>query len=44
MGVGSGILGLIPVAAIAMWFHEKRMLATGLAATGASFGKFLILP
>lgn len=38
VGIGSGMLGLLPVAVIAMYFEEKRMLATGVAATGASFG------
>jgi MFS family permease len=38
VGIGSGILGLLPVAVIAMYFEEKRMFATGIAATGASFG------
>jgi MFS family permease len=36
MGVGSGLLALIPVAILAMFFEKKRMLATGLASTGAS--------
>jgi MFS family permease len=39
VGIGSGTLGLLPVAVIAMYFEEKRMLATGIAATGASFGE-----
>jgi MFS family permease len=36
MGVGSGLLALIPVAVLAMFFEKKRMVATGLASTGAS--------
>ncbi|KAF1848111.1 MFS general substrate transporter [Cucurbitaria berberidis CBS 394.84] len=36
MGVGSGLMALIPVAVLAMFFEKKRMLATGLASTGAS--------
>jgi MFS family permease len=36
MGIGSGLLALIPVAILAMFFEKKRMLATGLASTGAS--------
>lgn len=36
MGIGSGLLALIPVAVLAMFFEKKRMLATGLASTGAS--------
>lgn len=36
MGMGSGLLALIPVAVLAMFFEKKRMLATGLASTGAS--------
>jgi MFS family permease len=36
MGIGSGLLALIPVAILAMFFEKKRMIATGLASTGAS--------
>ncbi|KAH7353124.1 major facilitator superfamily domain-containing protein [Pyrenochaeta sp. MPI-SDFR-AT-0127] len=36
MGIGSGLMALIPVAVLAMFFEKKRMLATGLASTGAS--------
>jgi MFS family permease len=36
MGIGSGLLALIPIAVLAMFFEKKRMLATGLASTGAS--------
>lgn len=36
MGAGSGLMALIPVAVLAMFFEKKRMLATGLASTGAS--------
>jgi len=36
MGVGGGLQALIPVAVLAMFFEKKRMLATGLASTGAS--------
>jgi MFS family permease len=36
MGIGSGLLALIPVAVLAMFFEKKRMVATGLASTGAS--------
>jgi MFS family permease len=36
MGIGSGLLAIIPVAVLAMFFEKKRMLATGLASTGAS--------
>lgn len=36
MGIGSGFLALIPVAVLAMFFEKKRMLATGIASTGAS--------
>lgn len=39
MGIGSGFMALIPVAVLAMFFEKKRMLATGLASTGASVGK-----
>jgi MFS family permease len=36
MGVGSGLMAIVPVAVLAMFFEKKRMLATGLASTGAS--------
>jgi MFS family permease len=36
MGIGSGLLALVPVAVLAMFFEKKRMIATGLASTGAS--------
>jgi MFS family permease len=39
MGIGSGSLALIPVAVLAMFFEKKRMLATGLASTGASVAR-----
>ncbi|KAF1948279.1 MFS general substrate transporter [Byssothecium circinans] len=37
VGLGSGLLGLLPVAVISMYFEKKRMLAVGIASTGASF-------
>jgi MFS family permease len=40
VGLGSGALGLLPVAVIAMYFEEERMLATGITATGTSFGEW----
>jgi MFS family permease len=36
MGIGSGLLALVPIAVLSMFFEKKRMLATGLASTGAS--------
>lgn len=36
-GIGCGLLGLLPVGVISMYFEEKRMLAAGIVATGASF-------
>lgn len=36
-GIGCGLLGLLPVGVISMYFEEKRMLAAGIATTGASF-------
>ncbi|CAO2647330.1 Nn.00g082520.m01.CDS01 [Neocucurbitaria sp. VM-36] len=36
MGIGSGLMAIIPVVVLAMFFEKKRMLATGLASTGAS--------
>ena len=39
VGIGSGLLGLTSVAVIPLYFRKKRMLATGIAATGSSAGK-----
>ena len=39
-GLGSGLLGLTSVAIIPLYFERKRMLATGIAATGSSLGLF----
>lgn len=39
MGIGSGLLAIVPVVILAMFFENRRMLATGLASTGASVGK-----
>jgi MFS family permease len=36
MGIGSGLLAIIPIVVLAMFFEKKRMVATGLASTGAS--------
>jgi MFS family permease len=36
MGIGSGLMAIIPVAVLSMFFEKRRMLATGLASTGAS--------
>jgi MFS family permease len=36
MGIGSGLMAVIPVAVLSMFFEKRRMLATGLASTGAS--------
>jgi MFS family permease len=36
MGIGSGLMAVIPVAVLSAFFEKKRMLATGLASTGAS--------
>ncbi|KAJ5719791.1 MFS general substrate transporter [Penicillium malachiteum] len=36
VGLGSGLLGLASVAVIPMYFSKKRMIATGIAATGSS--------
>ena len=38
VGIGSGLLGLTSVAVIPLYFRRKRMLATGIAATGSSTG------
>ena len=39
VGLGSGFLGLASVAIIPLYFSRKRMIATGIAATGSSLGK-----
>ena len=39
VGIGSGLLGLTSVAVIPLYFRRKRMLATGIAATGSSTGR-----
>jgi hypothetical protein len=39
MGIGSGLLAILPVVILAMFFEKKRMLAIGLASTGASVCK-----
>ncbi|KAF9884055.1 hypothetical protein FE257_002341 [Aspergillus nanangensis] len=36
VGLGSGLLGLTSVAIIPLYFSKKRMIATGIAATGSS--------
>jgi MFS family permease len=36
MGIGSGLMAVVPVAVLSMFFEKRRMLATGLASTGAS--------
>ena len=41
VGIGSGLLGLTSVAVIPLYFRKKRMLATGIAATGSSTGEQL---
>lgn len=38
VGIGSGMLGLTSVAIIPLYFQQKRMMATGIAATGSSLG------
>jgi MFS family permease len=37
-GLGSGLLGLTSVAVIPLYFSSRRMIATGIAATGSSLG------
>ena len=39
VGLGSGLLGLTSVAVIPLYFSSKRMIATGIAATGSSLGR-----
>ncbi|KAF2148176.1 major facilitator superfamily transporter [Myriangium duriaei CBS 260.36] len=36
VGIGSGLLGLTSVAIVPLWFQKRRMVATGIAATGSS--------
>ncbi|RJE19832.1 Major Facilitator Superfamily [Aspergillus sclerotialis] len=40
-GLGSGLLGLTSVAVIPLYFERRKMLATGIAATGSSLGSFV---
>lgn len=40
VGIGSGLLGLTSVSVIPLYFAKKRMIATGIAATGSSLGEF----
>lgn len=39
VGLGSGLLGLTSVAIIPLYFSSRRMIATGIAATGSSLGE-----
>lgn len=39
VGIGSGLLGLTCVAVIPLYFQKRRMIATGIAATGSSLGR-----
>lgn len=41
VGLGSGLLGLMSVAVIPLYFERKRMVATGIAATGSSLAGIL---
>lgn len=43
VGLGSGLLGLTSVAVIPLYFSKKRMIATGIAATGSSLGKLRLI-
>lgn len=38
VGIGSGLLGQISLVVIPLYFKSRRMIATGIAATGASLG------
>ncbi|KAL9001737.1 MAG: hypothetical protein Q9188_005297 [Gyalolechia gomerana] len=38
VGIGSGLLCLTSAAVIPLYFRKKRMIATGIAATGSSIG------
>ena len=38
VGLGSGLLGLLSIVVIPLYFSSKRMLAIGIAATGSSLG------
>ncbi len=38
VGLGSGLLGLTSAAVIPLYFSSRRMVATGIAATGSSLG------
>ncbi|KAF2475158.1 MFS general substrate transporter [Lindgomyces ingoldianus] len=41
MGIGSGLLGLTSVAVIPLYFQRRKMIATGIAATGSSLAGIL---
>lgn len=41
-GIGSGLLGLTSVAVIPLYFSSRRMIATGIAATGSSLGVYIV--
>lgn len=41
VGLGSGLLGLMSVAVIPLYFERRRMVATGIAATGSSLAGIL---
>ena len=43
VGLGSGLLGLTSVAVIPLYWKRKKMIATGIEATGSSLGKPLSL-
>ncbi|KAI8206831.1 Major facilitator superfamily transporter [Colletotrichum sp. SAR 10_65] len=43
VGIGSGLLGLTCVAVIPLYFQKRRMIATGIAATGSSLAFALMI-
>ena len=44
VGLGTGMLGLLSVSVLPGWWVKKRMVVTGIAATGSGVGKLLWFP
>lgn len=43
VGIGSGMLLLVSLAMLSMWFKKKKMLAAGVASTGSAISEWLVL-
>lgn len=44
MGIGTGLTYIVPIKALALWFKDRKGLATGLAITGFGLAKFIGAP